>query len=234
MASSFILPAGAQIPEPVGAAPRWPLQQLGGHSFQHMVIFDSAAARALNHLLEREPWACARLAPFTGEVVELRCDPLPPLRLAIAEEGHVRPADPAREPALVITATADILTALSKGEEHVMRSVGVSGNEQLAREILLLLRYLRWDVEEDLSRVFGDVLAHRIAGGARQFAAWQAEAARRFAENVVEYAVEERDLIVSHGEFDAFAEEVARLRDDLARLEQRVERHSRRSDGGHP
>ena len=229
MASSFMLPVC--LDPRAASRRRRPQPPQGGHSFQPMGIFDSGAARALNHLLAREAWARAKLAPFGGEVVELRCDPLPPLRLAIAEEGHVRPADLAREPTLVITVTADILSTLSKGEEHVMRSVGVSGNAQLAREILLLLRYLRWDVEEDLSRVFGDVLAHRIAGGARRFAVWQAEAAHRLAENVVEYAVEERGMVLSHDEVEAFAAEVARLRDDLARIEQRIERFGRRPDG---
>ena len=41
-----------------------------------------------------------------------------------------------------------------------MGAVDISGNARLATEILALLRYLRWDVEEDLSRIFGDVIAH--------------------------------------------------------------------------
>ena len=113
-----------------------------------------------------------------------------------------------------------------------MRAVKVSGNDRLAEEILVLLRHLRWDFEEDLSRVFGDALARRLVGGARDLATWQAEAARRLAENVVEYAVEERGLLIARPEFDAFATEVARLRDDLARLQQRIERQDRPADGG--
>ena len=65
-----------------------------------------------------------------------------------------------------------------------------------------------------------------MVGTARDIAAWQAEAGRRFAGNVMEYAVEERRLVVSRTEFEAFAASVAKLRDDLARLEQRIERHA--------
>ncbi len=39
---------------------------------------------ALNHLLEREPWARERLAPFAGRTVELRNPPFPALRLCRA------------------------------------------------------------------------------------------------------------------------------------------------------
>ena len=196
-----------------------------------MGIFDSVAARALNHLLERDPWAREKLAPFAGEVVELRCEPLPPVCLVVSEGGRTLPAERGREATLVISARPGLFAAMAKDEEHLMRAVDISGNARLASEILGLLRYLRWDVEEDLSRVFGDVFAHRMAASVRDFAEWQAEAGRRLAENVIEYAVEERRIIVSRTEFDDFAAAVARLRDDLARLEQRMARQGRRADG---
>ena len=111
-----------------------------------------------------------------------------------------------------------------------MRAVDISGNARLATEILALLHYLRWDVEEDLSRVLGDVLAHRVVGTARGIAAWQAEAARRLAENLMEYAIEERRMVVARAEFDDFAAAVAKLRDDLARLDQRISLHTSQQD----
>ena len=189
-----------------------------------MGLFDNGAATALNLLLRREAWAREKLAPFAGEIVELRFAPMPPLRLEIVEGGQARAADALAATTLSITAKPGILAALPKGEEHLMRSVDISGNAQLAAEILALLRYLRWDVEEDLSRVFGDVIAHRMVGTARDFAAWQADAARRVGENIMEYAIEERRLVVSRPEFDQFAAGVSKLRDDLARLEKRVQR----------
>jgi len=195
-----------------------------------MGIFDRGAAKALNHLLERETWARRKLAPFAGEIVELRCEPLPPVRLVIIESGCTVVAEEHREATLVITAGAGILGAMARGEDHLIRELNVSGNPQLAAEILAMFRYLRWDVEEDLSRVVGDVAAHRIAGAARAFATWQADAGKRLAENLLEYAVEERRLIVTRAEFDDFAANVARLRDDLARLEQRIDLESGPTD----
>ncbi len=187
-----------------------------------MGFFDTGAATGLNQLLRREAWALEKLAPFAGEIVEIQFAPLPPLRLEIVEGGQVRAADAGSAATLTIAAKPGILAALPKGEEHLMRAVDISGNARLATEILALLRYLRWDVEEDLSRVFGDVLAHRMVGTVREFTAWQAEAGRRLAENIMEYAIEERRVIVSRAEFQEFADGVAKLRDDLARLEQRI------------
>jgi len=89
---------------------------------------------------------------------------------------------------------------------------------------LHLARYLRWDFEEELSKVFGDAAAHAVAGAVRSFAAWQVDAARRLGEGFMEYTLEESRLLAPRAQFAAFGSEVARLRDALARLDKRVER----------
>ena len=176
----------------------------------------------LNRLLAAEPWARERLAPFAGETLELRAPPLPALRLAVAEGGTIEAGN--AEPSLTMTLKPDLLVALARGEEHALRAVDVQGNGRLAAEVLVLARHLRWDVEEDLSRVFGDVVAHRLAGAARAFAAWHLDAAQRLGGSLVDYVIDEKPLLVRRAELDAFAEPVTRLRDSLARLEKRLER----------
>jgi ubiquinone biosynthesis protein UbiJ len=193
-----------------------------------MRLVSLPAAVILDKLLEGEPWARARLAPFAGETIEFTAASAPPLRLAIRDGGRIAPGDAAptlsfrlREGALATLASAAPNAA--GGEDRLMRAFDVEGNARLASEILLLARHLRWDAEEDLSRVFGDVLAHRMAGAARTIASWHLEAARRLAGNLVEYAIEERRLLVPQGEFEAFAAGVAQLRDRIARLAKRLE-----------
>ena len=190
-----------------------------------MIAFESPFVSALNHLLEAEAWARERLAPFAAETLELRAPPLPPLRFAIAPDGRLAAGAPAAgKPSLVITLGPGTLAAAAKGEDHLLRSIDVAGNARLASEVMFLARHLRWDVEEDVAVLIGDVAAHRLVGFARQAAAWHADAARRIAEGFVEYAVEEQHLLVTKGELDGIAAAHARLRDDLERLEKRIER----------
>lgn len=186
--------------------------------------FESPFAAALNHLLESEPWARERLVPFAGEVIELRAPPLPALRFAIAVDGRLAPAAAEAVASLTITAGPGALAAALQGEEQLLRAVEVSGNARLASEVMFLLRHLRWDGEEAAARIIGDVAAHRLAGFARGVAAWHADAARRIGESLVEYATEEKPLLVKRGEFDEVAASHARLRDGLERLEKRVDR----------
>jgi len=176
----------------------------------------------VNRLLDTESWARERLARFTGDTVELVPLPLPPLRVTIGADGRLQAGG--ATPTLVLQVGPGALFALARGEEEFLRAVQMSGNARLAQEVASLARHLRWDVEEELSRLVGDVAAHRIAGAVRSFAAWQLDAARRVATSGADFLAEEARLLVRRGEQASHAHSVAELRDALARLEKRIER----------
>jgi len=176
----------------------------------------------LNRLLAAQPWARQRLAPYAGESVELRAPPFPALRFTLLPGGTVEAG--AAAPALTMKIGPQTLAALARGEEHALRAVEVEGNPKLAAEMLALARHLRWDAEEALSRLVGDVAAHRIAATGRSLAAWHLDAARRLGAALGDYATDETRILVRRVELDALAESAAGLRDAIARLEKRLER----------
>ena len=106
----------------------------------------------------------------------------------------------------------------------MLRSIGFTGDAELAAALQYLARHLRWEVEEDLSRVVGDVAAHRIASTARDFLAWQKDAGVRLGENVAEYLTEEAALVAPPAALARFGRDVADLVDALERLEKRLDR----------
>ncbi len=59
-----------------------------------------------------------------------------------------------------------IVQALLKGDKPEIR---IEGDVQLAAEVNWLVDHVRWDVEEDLARIVGDVPAHAIGQAARRF-----------------------------------------------------------------
>jgi ubiquinone biosynthesis protein UbiJ len=175
---------------------------------------------ALNRLLDAQPWARERLAPFAGMAIELRAPPFPSLRFVILPGGTLEAGGGGAD--LVLTLRPEALPALMQSEEHFVRSIDVTGDARLAAEVMTLMRDLRWDAEEDLARLVGDVAAHRLMVFARGFAAWQADAARRLAEGFADYAAEEKRVLLSRPDFEAFASQVSRLRDAVERLDKRV------------
>jgi ubiquinone biosynthesis protein UbiJ len=187
---------------------------------------ESVLARALNHLLQPNGWARERLAPYAGKRVEIQIPPFPRLRLRIDGAGLVEPDGSGEDASLVIRLRPGLPFSLPGGLEKAMRDIEVSGDAQLGGEVLFLVRHLRWDAEEDLSRVFGDAAAHRIVGSARDALAAVAEAGRRTADAFMEYAIEEREILATRAQYDAFASANARLRDAIERLDKRIERLS--------
>lgn len=187
-------------------------------------MFEIPFLRALNHLLRAEPWARERLAPFAGETLAVSGPIFPEMRLTIAGDGCLQAAAEGAAPSLTVKLRPGALAAAARGEEHLLREVDISGNASLASELMFLARHLRWDAEEDLSRVVGDVAAHRLVKAARAVAAWHQDAARRLGENLVEYAVEEKGMLARHEDLAALAAAQAQLRDALERLEARVDR----------
>ena len=170
---------------------------------------------ALNHLLGAEAWARDKLKPYAGQCVEFRAPPLPALRLDILESGLLANAAQDAAPNLVVTIGAGALPAMARGEDALMREIGIEGSADLAGAVQYLFRHLRWDIEEDLSRVFGDVLAHRMVEQGRRFADWNREAAAKLAQNLTEYWIEEQPLLARPADVHKFLTDVDLLRDDL-------------------
>ena len=157
-----------------------------------------------NTLLARETWARERLEPFAGQGFEVRLPVLPPLRLVIGAGGRIEPGE---APAAAIVTPG-----------------GITGDSALAEELRYLRKHLRPDVEEELSRLVGDVAAQRLADTARSFVRWQLDAFARLAEAAASYAVDERRALVRRPELADLGTQIAALERALGGLEERVKR----------
>lgn len=185
--------------------------------------FPNPAARAVNHVLRSAPLALERLRPHAGRTLEFRVGPMT-FALTIQTTGEVLGAVPGAARDLTVRISPFLLPRLAAGEEAAFRDLEMLGDMELAQEVSYLARNLTWDVEEDLSRVVGDIAARRIVGAGRAVSHWGRDATLRAAQGAAEYWTEESPLIASRVKVDGFVREVSELRDALERLEKRIER----------
>ena len=140
------------------------------HEAQHRLVL------LLNHVLMQEPQAMERLKRQAGRVLEARWRVFH-MRLAATPAGLLELADTAAVPDLTLTVTEDspwtLTQAAVRGEKPPVR---IEGDVQFAAEVNWLVDHVRWDIEEDLSRVVGDAPAHAVGEAARALA----QALRRF------------------------------------------------------
>jgi len=185
-------------------------------------MLDPAATAFINHLLRGAGWARDALKPFAGRTARFEVAPFA-LSLTVLENGETAPAAAAVEPAATIRLTPGLLLRLSARDETAWREIEVAGDAEFIAALNQVARNLRWDVEEDLSRVFGDVAAHRMAQSGRALQRWGEQAVENTGRSFAEYWTEEQPLIASRHDLDGFNRAVDQLRDDVARLEKRLE-----------
>ncbi|WP_426146020.1 ubiquinone biosynthesis accessory factor UbiJ [Polaromonas sp. DSR2-3-2] len=130
---------------------------------QRLVLF-------LNHVLLQEKQAQERLLRQKGRVVHLRWG-LFAIDLIVTPAGLADRAPAFSTPDLVLSVAAESPLAVAQSVlAGKTPPVKIEGDVQLAADIGWLAENLRWDAEEDLSRLIGDAPAHALADAGRRLA----------------------------------------------------------------
>jgi len=140
------------------------------HEIQHRTVL------FLNHVLQQEPEAQQRLGRQQGRVVLFQWRFIT-MKFVATPAGllDLAPENAASDLTLTVTEESPLglAGATLRGDKPPVQIVG---DVQLAAEVQWLVDHVRWDVEDDLARLVGDVPAHAIATGAKRVV----EGLRRF------------------------------------------------------
>jgi ubiquinone biosynthesis accessory factor UbiJ len=122
------------------------------------------------------------------------------------------------------------LLALARESASGLRrgDVQLSGDVELAERFRELALLLSPDLEEELALAIGDVPAHQIARFARVAFDWCKSAADTTVRNVAEYLAHESGDLVSRSEGRQLLSGIDALREDVDRLEARIDALARR------
>jgi ubiquinone biosynthesis protein UbiJ len=179
------------------------------------------AVAALNHLLAQEAWARESLALHAGKQACIDTGHLQ-LRLRVARDGMVEAASSDDAATVTLRVKLADLPLLAHNRERAFSYVQIEGDAEFANTISQLAKGLRWDAEYDLERLLGPIGAARLAGGARSAIGSAAATGRKLAENLAEYLLEERPVLIRPVMLDELTAEVTRLRDDAERAAKRI------------
>lgn len=183
-------------------------------------------ARILNMLLRREDWARERLSRHAGKTLRFAVGAFK-TGFVLQSDGYVQVSDPAVVPDVILTVPAarfaDLPSVLrSRDPAAIAAIMHVQGDAGLAQVVSDLARDLRWDVEDDLSRIVGDVAAARLTSLGRNAASGMQSAAIRLVGNVGEYLTEESGLMATRQAYDDWVGRLAEMRKRLDRLDARI------------
>jgi ubiquinone biosynthesis protein UbiJ len=134
------------------------------------------------------------------------------------------------DPDVVITGSLVTLARMAGGAgAQAIRDgdIDLTGDAATAQRFQTLLDHAKPDVEEELSRVIGDVAAHQLAEFARGVGNWVRDARSTMGDNIREYLQEESRDLPSRYEVEIFGQQVGELRDDVERIAARLKRLER-------
>lgn len=199
-----------------------------------------AALRPVELLVNRgigfSATAQAMAAALDGRALDILVDGTPVRVRLAARDGQVRVTPPDDAPAAATLAgpPLSLLRLLGSDPQAPIREgqVRITGSTDIADRFRDLLRMARPDLEEELSKVAGDAVAHEIGNVVRGLAGWGARTANSTSRSVGEYLTEERRVLPTRVETAEFHADVDRLVNDVERLEARVVRlRARLGDG---
>ena len=137
--------------------PAWAVDEVQ----QRLVLF-------LNHVLQQEKQAQDRLLRQKGRVVRVLWGVFA-IDLIVTGAGLVDRSPTVAKPDLVLSLAAESpLGVLQSAFSGKAPPVKIEGDVQLAADVGWLAENLRWDAEEDLSRLIGDGPAHALADAGRR------------------------------------------------------------------
>lgn len=181
----------------------------------------------LNALLRRQPWAQERLAAHAGKSLRVSAGRRWSLACSISSDGSLLACDDAIVPDVILSIPDERLAGLpgiwrSQGMEGVAGLMHIQGDAGLAQLVSELARSLRWDIEADLSRLVGDVLALRLVRTARQLAGGVRQSVARAGDNLAEYLAEESGMLMRGEQLQDMGGQLGELSARLDALERRL------------
>ncbi|MFK8014190.1 MAG: SCP2 domain-containing protein [Gammaproteobacteria bacterium] len=181
----------------------------------------------LNRQLKDNPDGRRALRQVHGETLAVKLEGVNiDLYFHALDDGLALHSEYEDEPAAIISGTVLALASLMGGaaDAAAVRRTGVTihGDTAVAQSFQNLFEVLKPDWEEELSRIIGDSVAHRVGDAARTLFGWGKDVSTRMTQDFAEYFTEESRDLPTKTEAEDFLDDVDRLRDDVDRAAARM------------
>jgi len=182
--------------------------------------------RFLQHLTNQNAWSRPHLQLYAGKVVCFDFV-LTKANLLILEDGSLALAgtnynNKSASPEATIHLPPSLALRIMSGDESAKMLIKIEGDTHFATELSKVLQNMRWDIEDDLSKIVGDIGAFKIGEVSKKTFAGIKQQSINAAEMLSEYWQEEKQMLAKKRHVEQFNAEVDTLRSDVARFEKRL------------
>ena len=194
-------------------------------------MLTSLAVAPINHMLRSESWACKRLQPHNGKIICIQVPPFFNSNLLVDSNGEIQYTGNTLEPDTTLSVSPMILSRLLARDEMALRDIKIKGDKVLAEEFIDIGKHVNFNlkIEQNVSKVIGDIPAHRLAQAGQQVIAWHFGSINNLSQALVEYWTEESPLLVKMHTINTFSNDIKTLQYDIDQLEERIKKLTEQS-----
>ncbi len=192
------------------------------------VIIDSVE-KMVNKVLSLDEETLDALATLEGDIVEIdvlntdiRLFILPSAKGLTFASKYEDKAD------VSIKGTPAALLGMLTAEKVGAGDVEIIGNVGSAHKLQSILKKMDVDWEEYLSQIIGDIAAHKVGNFLRGMSQLAKSTVRTIGLDISEYLRYEKEALLDQSELDEFNHAVDKVRNDVERLQKRVDRLTRK------
>ncbi len=183
-------------------------------------MFKPLITKFLQHITNQNSWSRPYLTTFSGKIVQFDFVLLK-ANLLILEDGSLSLAGETAVADATVHIPPSLALRLLAKDEAAKMFIKIDGDTHLATEFGKVLQNMRWDIEEDLSHVMGDIAAFKIGELSKKAFAEMKQQSINAAEMLSEFWQEEKPILAKKRHLEQFNADVDTLKSDVARLEKR-------------
>lgn len=175
----------------------------------------------IDHVLNQNDWMREKLSQYENKVIALIIGPFA-FDFIVCSDGNLKTIkNPSNSDTKIqMSIDAFIKTFITKEK----KGINISGDIDLARDFADILSAIEWDIEDDLSRIFGDIVAHEISQAGKSFMQQNKRNVLEISGALVEFWQEENKILSKKNDVHEFIKNVDHLNEDVDRFEARLDK----------
>ena len=186
-------------------------------------MFKPLITKFLQHITNQNNWSRPYLTPFSGKTVQFDFVLLK-ANLLILEDGSLSLAGETAVADATVHIPPSLALRLLAKDEAAKMFIKIDGDMHLATEFSKVLQNMRWDIEDDLSHVTGDIAAFKIGEFSKKAFTEMRQQSINAAEMLSEFWQEEKPILAKKRHVEQFNADVDTLKSDVARFEKRLQK----------
>lgn len=172
--------------------------------------------KIINHILSQNDWMKDELLGFKNKIIRLEVEPFI-IHFQVDEKGQLFTINTSKDADTFISISPNAFFKMIITKQK--KDINISGDVDFANVFSTIITKTRWDIEEDLSLLVGDIAAVEITKFGNAFIKKSKKGLKSLAEALVEYWQEEEQILVSKYEVEKFYTDVDELQENFSRVE---------------